>query len=145
MRKQLRKQADAVAQAKDDAALEIDLNATMKLAKVPNSAKQRKPGPATENQTNGHDRVDAAFVDDDPGEDGNLPEASVSRRYRVPAAFEQRELVARAFAGDNVVEVSASKMTLKWSDSHLRSLLPRRVVKWRLMRQRQSTRRFRAG
>jgi len=101
MKKRLRKQAEAVAQ-EIDSNLEIDVNAIMSIPKDDTSNKARKPKRASE-PTAGHHRVDEAYHDDDVEEEDGL---AGPRTKNGPTAFEQRDLVARAFAGDNVIDVS---------------------------------------
>jgi U3 small nucleolar RNA-associated protein 14 len=103
MKKRLRKQAEAVAQEKEDSNLEIDVNTIMSIPKGDTLKKVRKPKPASE-PTTGHHRVDEAYHDDDVEEESGL---AGPRTKNGPTAFEQRELVARAFAGDNVIDVSS--------------------------------------
>jgi U3 small nucleolar RNA-associated protein 14 len=100
MKKRLRKQGQVLAQAKDDSNLEIDVNTIMSIPKTdtPNKSK-RVPEPTT-----GHHRVDEAYHDDDVQEEHGLVGP---RAKHGPTIFEQRELVARAFAGDNVTDVSS--------------------------------------
>jgi U3 small nucleolar RNA-associated protein 14 len=100
MKKRLRKQAEALAQAKDDSNLEIDVNTIMS---IPKTDTLNKPKRASE-PTTGHHRVDATYHDDDVQEEHGLVGP---RTKNGPTAFEQRELVARAFAGDNVIDVSS--------------------------------------
>lgn len=100
MKKRLRKQTDAVAQAKDDATLEIDINTVMTLPKDVAGKSRKNQVPQV---TGGRDQVDKAYRDDDLED-----EAEVTTHRQKKVAFEQRELVARAFAGDNVIEVSIS-------------------------------------
>ena len=91
LRKRQRETQEAVAKVQDDAVLEISpvdlLVASFK------SSQQAKPG------------------DSSSDEDGEVEgqEERLKRKGKPPArayhAFEQRELVTKAFAGDNVVEV----------------------------------------
>jgi U3 small nucleolar RNA-associated protein 14 len=97
MKKRLRKQAEALAQAKDDSNLEIEVMSTHKTDTLNKPKRVSEP-------TAGHHQVDEAYHDDDVQEEHGLV---TPRTKNGPTVFEQRELVARAFAGDNVIDVSS--------------------------------------
>lgn len=79
------------AKAREEAAVELDMTQAMVVSEKPKS----KKGEAKES---GMVEVDAAYApSDDEGSETD---------EKGPMAFKQRELVAMAFAGDNVVEVS---------------------------------------
>ncbi|KAG9097803.1 hypothetical protein FRC06_007178 [Ceratobasidium sp. 370] len=81
------------ARAQDDAVVEIDLAQAMVVPESRNGRTQAKEAKGEKVESV---QVDAAYQDsEDEGSDVD---------ERGPAAFKQRELVAMAFAGDNVVE-----------------------------------------
>jgi U3 small nucleolar RNA-associated protein 14 len=90
------------ARAKEDAVVEIDMTQAMALpesesGKKSNEAKKKDANKKEKGDAKGVMEVDAAYADsEDEGSD--VDERGVT-------AFKQRELVAMAFAGDNVVEV----------------------------------------
>ncbi|CAG8602509.1 3644_t:CDS:2 [Acaulospora colombiana] len=111
LKKRMRKTADAMTLAKDDAVLEIDPNVTMVSPEVnkPRKAGRKSAEQAQTRQTDTHN-VDAALVDDEITDDEReAQEAALNRRNGRLTAFEQRELVAQAFSGDNVVEEFAAE------------------------------------
>lgn len=80
------------ARAREEAVVEIDMTQAMVVSEKEGKAKK---GGA---KGNGAVEVDAAYApSDDEGSETD---------DKGPTAFKQRELVAMAFAGDNVVEVS---------------------------------------
>lgn len=96
------------ARARDEAVVEIDMAQAMVVSDKQGKAKK---GGA---KGNGGVEVDAAYApSDDEGSETD---------EKGPTAFKQRELVAMAFAGDNVVEVS------DWFDYSWRRLLKVSVV-----------------
>ncbi|KAL8278691.1 hypothetical protein RQP46_008983 [Phenoliferia psychrophenolica] len=96
------KLGDAREAEKDDAQVEIDPDVVLARAKAPQAPQLTtsavmtvaKAGKASTVATGGED-------DDSSDEDGE--EQHDAQRGRGPAAFKQRELVAKAFAGDDVV------------------------------------------
>jgi U3 small nucleolar RNA-associated protein 14 len=114
LKKRLRKGIDAVAQAKDDSILEIDVNSHIPYGKVKENAtlqsvKQSHRTPnAKKLQANGSHVVEPDLGTDEDTDDDELvskeiPAAGGKNRM---TAFEQRDLVARAFAGDHVIKVN---------------------------------------
>ncbi|KAG9124690.1 hypothetical protein FRC07_010612 [Ceratobasidium sp. 392] len=90
------------ARAKEDAVVEIDMSQAMVVqdsgdgGKRARDATSKNKQESNEKKEEGGAQVDAAYQDsEDEGSDVD---------ERQPAAFKQRELVAMAFAGDNVVE-----------------------------------------
>lgn len=116
LKKQLGRTEDAVAREAEDAVVEIDLDNVMTLstsieaeesgqvaAEVEDASVKGKKAKGKGKVTISEQaKVDSAFRDsDDEGDDVE------ERAQKGGKAFKQRDLVALAFAGDNVVEVSA--------------------------------------
>lgn len=105
MKKRMRKNAESIALEKDDATLEINPNPGVTPAKP---VEHRKAKPKATNDANipgkTLQKVDAMLSEDSESDDAP-PTTPQGRRV----AFEQRELVARAFAGDDLVEDFASE------------------------------------
>lgn len=94
LKKQLARSDDALAREADDALVEIDVDQAV----VPPPA-EITTGTLRVEQSSQISTVDSAFRDsDDEGDEANHQGRNVK-------AFKQRDLVALAFAGDNVVEV----------------------------------------
>jgi len=115
LKKRMRKSLETVAQAKDDAVLEIDVNnvihekrSSKPLTESKRGKKSRKTQDSKKFNANGL-YVVQPNLETDEGSDGDdeLATKEVGRANRVKS-FEQRELVARAFAGDDVVKVGSS-------------------------------------
>jgi U3 small nucleolar RNA-associated protein 14 len=103
-----------VAQAKDDSILEIDVNSHIQDGKhkekaTPQPVKQsHKTQNSKKLQANGSHVVEPDLGTDEDTDDDELvskemPAAGGKNRM---TAFEQRDLVARAFAGDHVMKVT---------------------------------------
>ncbi|GAA5920508.1 hypothetical protein JCM1841_003452 [Sporobolomyces salmonicolor] len=91
------KQADAREAERDDAHVELDLNAGLVAA---GAKKKREKAP----QVGGAVARPAATMEEEAGEsDAQSDEEIEAQRGRGPAAFKQRELVKEAFANDDVV------------------------------------------
>ena len=102
LKKSSKKTDEGRAQDREDAEVEIDLSVGLM---APGSAKKGKGKASAPKAATG-----AAGDDDDESEDGEDD-------LRVgPTAFRQRDLVAQAFAGDNVIEVSQTCPI--WRQSH---------------------------
>jgi hypothetical protein len=137
LKKRMRKTAEATAIAKDDAILEIDPNVTMIAPEVnkPKKSNHKSTGQLPAERMDTHN-VDAALVDDDTTDDErNAQQAALDRRKGRFTAFEQRELVAQAFAGDNVVEVSyfSEIIDRTGTQPQFRNSPPRNDGKWKRM------------
>ncbi|KAG8789118.1 hypothetical protein FRC15_011686 [Serendipita sp. 397] len=102
MNKQLQKNTESIARAKDDAQVEIDVNAVMTIPEKVGAKSKAPKAP----RNNGTHSVDPTLVDED---EGSEDEGEITHNNRRSTAFEQRELVAKAFAGDNVVEEFATE------------------------------------
>lgn len=105
LKKQMTKAAGTQEKEVDDATLEITTQDALVLKKestvVQNGRNKKK-----KKKNNG--KKEALPVDDDSSEENSEldeQEAALNKARKGPKAFEQRELVARAFAGDNVVRV----------------------------------------
>ncbi|GAA5959641.1 hypothetical protein JCM21900_002143 [Sporobolomyces salmonicolor] len=91
------KQADAREAERDDAHVELDLNAGLVAA---GAKKKREKAP----QVGGAVARPAATMEEEAGEsDAQSDEEIEAQRGRGPTAFKQRELVKEAFANDDVV------------------------------------------
>ena len=101
-KKQLGRAEDALACEADDAVVEISLDEVMTVDPAKQKPKANGKGKAKFEKS----VVDPAFRNsDDEGDD-------VEERDQGAKAFEQRDLVALAFAGDNVVEVNNGQVSL---------------------------------
>ena len=98
LKKQLAKSAGARAREEEDAVVEISLDgsAIIQGEGVSKSFAREDDGQPKSSATSATARVDAAFQADENDDDEENPSRG--------KAFEQRDLVAMAFAGDNVVE-----------------------------------------
>ena len=109
LKKRQRKAAEAQEDAKEDAVVNIDVGKVLKLEIAP-----ARPAPTPKSQaqpdapvTNGA-KVAGGFEDEDEDEEREEQEAKLVARRKGKkgvTTFEQRELVAMAFAGDNVIAV----------------------------------------
>jgi U3 small nucleolar RNA-associated protein 14 len=107
LKRQLARSEEALAHQAEDALVEIDLEdslsfPTASVSSQTMNGKERKPG-----QNIAGSAVDSAFQDSDDDEDVNRGDNGEPSTK----AFKQRDLVALAFAGDNVVEVGHRKMS----------------------------------
>ena len=98
---------DAREAEKDDAAVEIDPEVVLAKAKAP-KAPQLTTSAAMTIQRTGNASAVATGGEDADSSDEDGEEQHDAQRGRGPAAFKQRELVAKAFAGDDVVAVRLS-------------------------------------
>ena len=99
------KLVDARAAEKDDAQVEIDPEVVLAIAKAP-AAPQLTTSASMSSKSGQKATAIATGGDDDDSSDEDGEEQHDAQRGRGPAAFKQRELVAKAFAGDDVVAVS---------------------------------------
>lgn len=100
------KQLDAREAEKDDAAVDLDLSSAG-LMMPAKEAPQIGNGSTKQSKANGGARPPAQADDSSDDDEKELDEEEIdAQRGKGPAAFKQRELVAAAFAGDNVVAVS---------------------------------------
>lgn len=101
------KMVDAREIEKDDATVEIDPSVVLTKVKVAPQIVKNKEKKAGNKVSEGNAKLtmDAGGADSSDEDDEEQHEA---QRGKGPAAFAQRDLVARAFAGDNVVAVSDS-------------------------------------
>ncbi|KAF9265920.1 Utp14-domain-containing protein [Marasmius fiardii PR-910] len=93
LKKQAKKTESDKAKAKEDAVVEIQLDSVFSATA---KGKAKEVASAAENDE-----------DSDVNSEGDVQEAALlkkGKKVKGPAVFEQRELVARAFAGDNVVK-----------------------------------------
>lgn len=106
LRKRAKKREEEKAQAKDDAAVDISLSnvLTLGVSKASTKGKQKAAsGPRPASAIDDED-VDA---DSEVDEQEKRLELKGKGRAKGVKAFEQRDLIALAFAGDNVVQVGA--------------------------------------
>lgn len=125
LQKQRTKTAEAKDQEKEDAEVVIDINDVMTVTVVPQGKSDsesmqtdqvngKSQGKKKRKERHKSDRGASKFAElhDADWADGSESEVEeqerVAKGNRRPTAFEQRELVARAFAGDNVVQVRRS-------------------------------------
>lgn len=116
LKKQAGKHEDERERAKDDAVLEIDANNVLTVPDPPASSvsgkktKAKAKGGGTAKASSGptsttHDDGDESDVPSEVEEQERAAEAKKGKAGNGVQAFQQRELVALAFAGDNVVQV----------------------------------------
>jgi U3 small nucleolar RNA-associated protein 14 len=111
------KQTDAREAEKDDAQVEIDPQVVLARSKAPAAPQIVAPAQRKGTAMSTMDPAGDASSDEDDEEQHN------AQRGKGPAAFKQRELVARAFAGDNVVAVSRAPSTEEDCGTDVRSRL----------------------
>jgi U3 small nucleolar RNA-associated protein 14 len=114
IRKQLKKTAEAKEMELDDATVDISMENVLRIVDAEGAtptlggaSKLKRKEPIDSNNT-----VDSAYQDS--GDEGSEVEELMTSR-KGNKAFEQKELVALAFAGDNVVEVCCSNLCRKSS------------------------------
>lgn len=120
LKKQNKKTEEEKARVKDDAVVEIELENVLA---APNVSKGQEEAPTTSAVTaskNKSKRKGKAQISDEDSvsNDSEVEEQEKmlrmkGKKAKATKAFEQRELVARAFAGDNVVKVRFSPVFLK--------------------------------
>lgn len=102
LKKRQLKSADAVSTAKEDATIEIDID-KVTIATIPGA-------PRSSGISKVH-TVDPSYLEDDIIEnERSMLEGKAERRQARQPVFEQIDLVAKAFAGDNVVAVCVSSI-----------------------------------
>lgn len=104
LKKNLARTEDARERERDDAAVEIDPSAPL-VAAAPKAEKRAGKTGAAAAASNGNATQADAGGDTSDSDDGEVPSAG-------PMAFRQRDLVAQAFAGDNVIEVGGLSRSL---------------------------------
>jgi U3 small nucleolar RNA-associated protein 14 len=109
LKKRQRKAAEARKEAKEDAVVDIDVGKVLRLenaSALPVPRKQPQSNGPNTAATNGA-RVAGGFEDENEDEEREEQEAKLLARGQGKGVtmFEQRELVAMAFAGDNVIAV----------------------------------------
>lgn len=106
LRKQQRKGLDAVSQAKDDSILEIDVNNVIHTSRPKPKTDKQKPKSLGAVQKRDVSRAQNTGPDEETSSDEASEKGATDERKHLSTAFEQRELVARAFAGDHVMNAS---------------------------------------
>ena len=107
LKKRQRKAAEAQEDAKEDAVVDIDVGNVLTLENAPAQPAPKKQARPNAPITRGAP-VAGGFEDEDEDEEREEQEAKLVARRKGKAGvttFEQRELVAMAFAGDNVIAV----------------------------------------
>ena len=107
LKKRQRKAAEAQEDAKEDAVVDIDVGNVLTLENAPAQPAPKKQAPPNAPSTSGA-QVAGGFEDGDEDEEREEQEAKLVARRKGKkgvTTFEQRELVAMAFAGDNVIAV----------------------------------------
>jgi U3 small nucleolar RNA-associated protein 14 len=117
LKKEQRKREETRESARDDATLEISMENVLQLDQV--AEQPQAPTSHSQNKRTSVRKPTAAGNDDDEEDVNSEVDAQEQEALRKakgkgragPMAFQQRDLVARAFAGDNVVRVSISWIT----------------------------------
>jgi U3 small nucleolar RNA-associated protein 14 len=112
MKKRLLKGNEEREKARDDAALEISMDEVLKLPSTGEDQTTKAKG--KEKTPRNGTEVDAAFEDLDTGSEVEAQEQQMKAKMNGKGikAFKQRDLVALAFAGDDVVQVARSDPTI---------------------------------
>jgi U3 small nucleolar RNA-associated protein 14 len=108
IRKQAKKQDEEKDKARDDAALEISTDDVMILDRSFDLITASSKSMQAESKVKSSNAAANAVADDsDANSEVEEQEKALQRKtkFKGVKAFEQRDLVARAFAGDNVVQV----------------------------------------
>ena len=112
LKKRQRKAAEAQADAKEDAVVDIDVGKVLTLenapAQPPPLPKKQQPPPNAPITSVSGAKVAGGFEEEEEDEEREEQEARLVARGKGKkgvTTFEQRELVAMAFAGDNVIAV----------------------------------------
>ena len=107
LKKRQRKAAEAQKEAKEDAVVDIDVGKVLRLEGTSAHPAPKKPNGPDTVITNGA-KAAGGFEDEEEDEEREEQEAKLVARGKGKkgvTTFEQRELVAMAFAGDNVIAV----------------------------------------
>lgn len=107
LKKRQRRATEAQADAKEDAVVDIDVGKVLKLENAPAQPAPKKQAQPNAPITSGA-KVAGGFEDEDEDEEREEQEAKLVARGKGKkgvTTFDQRELVAMAFAGDNVIAV----------------------------------------
>jgi len=155
LKKRARKAQEEKEKAKEDAKVEIsmDQNLTLQASlKHPKASASSKSAPAANPSTSAVGVVAGGDSDSDADSEVDAQEAAILKT-KVNAnpkglkAIQQRDLVALAFAGDNVVHVRGDfqVMDLSCALIHYRNLKNLKNVKLRLTHRKTSTRQSQAG
>lgn len=115
LKKQLKKTAEVREKAKDDAIVEISADDNLTLSghvlgrkSGRKRVKSEKKKPAGKKDKAG-EKIVQSQEDDEPDSNSEVEEQeAVLNGSRTMTVFKQRDLVARAFAGDNVIQVRMS-------------------------------------
>lgn len=109
------RQADAREADEDDAMVEVDPSNVLASVKAKAQPQITAPAPVKEKKKGGA-TTKTTMEEDEQSSDEDDEEQHEAQRGRGKLAFKQRELVARAFAGDNVVAVSYISLFLSKVD-----------------------------
>ena len=142
-----RKRAEEKEKAKEDANVDIEMTNVLSVSAAPSKVtakgKGKQRASATADLEDGGDESDANSELD---EQEKVMEWGKGGKGRGMKAFQQRDLVARAFAGDNVVQVGLPREML-WprSDCSRRTLRRPNDERFKKTRQKKSTPHSQAG
>lgn len=102
--KQAKKRVEEQERQKDDAVVEISTKDVMTMHHPPSASGSQKKNLKGKGKV---EETRVAFDDSDANSEVEEQEKALGQKGKMKArkAFEQRDLVARAFAGDNVVQV----------------------------------------
>lgn len=160
LRKRVKKRLEEKEKAQEDAAVDVSLSTVMTLTKGseagPSNAGQSSKPKSSTKASAAKGKARAPQADDDSDSDANSEveeqESALARKSKGKAngvkAFEQRDLVALAFAGDNVVQVRYGPvLTIPFcSQSSITRTSPMQSgARSRKMRRRRSTQHFLDG
>lgn len=113
LKKQAKKREEEKEKLKDDAVVEISMSNVLSLGTAPAAptpttkiAKERASESRKDPTTNGSPSDEDADANSEVEAQEKALDTKTKTKGRGPKAFEQRDLVALAFAGDNVVQVS---------------------------------------
>lgn len=110
LRKRVKKREDEKEKVKEDAAVDISMSNVMTLGSSSSNPGPSKPNAKGKQKASATRPSEDDANDDDANSELDEQEKALDRKGKGAAkgvkAFEQRDLVARAFAGDNVVRVS---------------------------------------
>lgn len=151
VRKRTKKREEEKQKAKEDAAVDISLSNVMTLGSTAGpskTAKSKQPSRKRGAQaTNNDDDDDESDANSEVDAQENVLQSKGKGRAKGVKAFEQRDLVARAFAGDNVVQVSLP-YTFSQNyvlNEHRRTSRMPNSAKYKKTPRRRSTPHFQAG
>lgn len=111
LRKKAQKQQEERLKAKEDAAVDISMANVMTLGSSSSAGPSQPKAKPANGKTSQHDDDDDSDANSEVEEQERVLDRKRKRKANGVKAFEQRDLVARAFAGDNVVRDFAEAKT----------------------------------